>query len=411
MKTAILNCISSLPKLLGGVLPKKSFTRFAQVLAVSSLAGCSVYPIPDDVLRISTEDIVRHARCEMRAAVIASIIDQKLAPLASEDEVVAFVKATRDKVNRVKQQNKALDPRNAIDLSKRLTKSELAINRYMGVAVVYSFDFNITEKNSAAADAGFKLPFVSPSVFDLGASSTLNLTRQGQRQFKAQDRWDSMIIQQERCKDTRPRERNLIYPLDGSIGIGNVVKTFIDISSQGGAKDSFVDTLVFTTDVGGSVDASVKLNAVPHSFRLVSASAGLQAGRTDVHKVIISLVFPRIDTPDAISGVDFFDGYLNAPFDRPPDWRARYNLCVADAREREETFNTLRESPPEIYCITYADAFAPQYGAEAAAPPRRSPDVVAPRRSFEGVAPRGARELEQERLIAPPATRSIRPNY
>jgi hypothetical protein len=26
---------------------------------------------------------------------------------------------------------------------------------------------------------------------------------------------------------------------------------------------------------------------------------------------------------------------LNAPLDRPPDWQARYNLCVAGAREEQ----------------------------------------------------------------------------
>lgn len=397
---------------------RKSFTRFAQLLAFSSLTGCSVYPIPDDVLHINTEDIVRHARCEMRAAVIGSIIEQGFAPLTTEDDVVAFVKSTQEKVKQVEALNKSRDPRNPINLRKKMTDGEWAIYKYMGVAAVYSFDFNITENNAAAADGGFKLPFTTPNVFDLGGSAALNLTRQGQRQFKAGDFWSSLIVQEKRCKDVRPRQRDLIYPLDGSIGIGKVVKSFIDISNQGGAKDSFVDTLIFTTEVGGDVNASVKLNAVPHSFRLVSASASLQASRIDVHKVIISLVFPRAtSSPDAITGVDFFDGYLNAPFDRPPDWRARYNLCVADAREREDTFKTLRESPPEIYCISYADAFAPQYGGEVvvsrrspdAVGPRRSPQVLVPRSGPESVAPRGTTR-DPEREGVPPATRSLRPN-
>ena len=81
-----------------------------------------------------------------------------------------------------------------------------------------------------------------------------------------------------------------------------------------------------------------------------------------MHKLTLSLVFPREPAPEAITGVDRYDGDLNAPFDRPPLWRARYNLCVADAREREDAFQTLRQTAPEIYCIQYADAFAPQYG-------------------------------------------------
>jgi hypothetical protein len=50
---------------------------------------------------------------------------------------------------------------------------------------------------------------------------------------------------------------------------------------------------------------------------------------------------------------------LNVPFDRPPDWQARYNPCVADARARENSFKLWRLEAPEVYCIAYADNFAP----------------------------------------------------
>jgi hypothetical protein len=249
---------------------------------------------------------------------------------------------------------------------------------------------------------GFKLPFTAPSVLDVDAAAALNLTRQGQRQFKSGDRWAGMIVRADRCKDVVARRRNIVYPLDGSIGLDRVVRTFIDITEQGGAKDSFVDTLIFTTQVGGGVGASVKLNPVPHSFRLISAGGALSASRVDVHKMIISLVFPRPSSPAAITGVARYDGDLSAPFDRPPDWRARYNLCVTDAREREDTFKLLREQPPEVYCITYADNFAPQYGP----PPKETSQETAPERSrgFQGIFP------EQQRQQTEPETYGRRPN-
>lgn len=49
-------------------------------------------------------------------------------------------------------------------------------------------------------------------------------------------------------------------------------------------------------------------------------------------------------------------------------WRARYNLCVHDARNREDTLKTLRFSAPEVYCLEYASAFVPQ---RATVPPHR----------------------------------------
>jgi len=234
----------------------------------------------------------------------------------------------------------------------------------MGAASVYSFQFDITENNKANGDLGFSLPFTGPKVLSGGASASLELTRAGSRAFTTGDRWGNLVMKSTLCADVGPRPGNLVYPLDGSIGVGRVVRTFIDISDQGGAKDSFVDTLTFTTKVGGDANASIKLAAVPHSFRLVSASAGLSGSRKDVHKMTVSLTFPQAPQPaiSPITGVKLEPGYLNAPFTRPAAWRARDNLCVQDARQKEASLKQLRFEAPEVYCITFADAFEPKPG-------------------------------------------------
>jgi hypothetical protein len=137
----------------------------------------------------------------------------------------------------------------------------------------------------------------------------------------------------------------------------------------------------------------IKLDPVPNQFRPVSATAAYSASRLDIHKLTISLAFPRPDAPQGITGVTRVDGDLNAPFERPADCRARYNLCVADARTREDLFRKLRLQAPEVYCITYADEFAPQYGRQ---PEQRvvvripqSP-TPQPGTSTESVAPRSS---------------------
>src|SRR5262245_20786645 len=71
----------------------------------AGLAGCSLYPIPDDVISINTEDIARHARCEIRSAIIDLGIQQGFddgrgAILVTEDQVIAFVKPTVAKAKR-----------------------------------------------------------------------------------------------------------------------------------------------------------------------------------------------------------------------------------------------------------------------------------------------------------------------
>jgi hypothetical protein len=369
----------------------------------AGLAGCSLYPIPDDVISINTEDIARHARCEIRSAIIELVIGQGIdngrgVPLATEEQVIAFVKATVAKAKR----NESLPPSQK---AKIFNKSETAVLSLANVAAVYNFDFNITESDSAGGSAAFKLPFTAPKVLDVSANASLNLTRIGQRSFSAQDKWGDLITKPERCKDVQSRHGNIVYPLDGSIGVGRVVRSFVDIANQGGAKDSFVDTLIFTTLISGGANASIKLEAVPHSFRLVSATAGLNGSRLDIHKMVLSLVFPR-DKPEAITGVERRPGDLNAPFQRPPDWRARYNLCVADARQREDTFKLLRLEAPEVYCIKYADAFDADY-----ADPQPRNVTAAPVEPPAQFRPRSLPESEGTPQPAPQPAPRRRPNY
>src|SRR5947209_8963204 len=221
----------------------------------------------------------------------------------------------------------------------------------------------MNQTNKAGADAGLRLPGLT-SVLDVGATGGLDLTRQGQRVFGTEDTWEEMMTRPRLCPEPGLPQRlpgNFIYPLTGSIGVGRVVTTFIDIDEQGGAKDHFVDTLTFTTQASGGADATLKLDPVPNQFRLISATASASASRLDIHKLTLSLAFPQVDPPPSggIKGVTRRDGDLNGPFSRPAPWRARYNLCVQDARTRENAFRILRLEAPEVYCIRYADAFSP----------------------------------------------------
>ena len=160
--------------------------------------------------------------------------------------------------------------------------------------MVYAFDFDITERNGTSASAAFKLPWLTSNVLDVGASGALDLTRQGHRVFTSEDTWEDLLVNPKRCTGSlATNPANFVYPLTGSIGVGRVVETFINIDRQGGAKDSFVDTLTFTTEATGGADASVKLASVPDQFRPVAAAAAVSASRLDIHKLTLSLVFPR----------------------------------------------------------------------------------------------------------------------
>ena len=317
------------------------------------LGGCSFYPIPDDVSPYRTEDIVRFGRCEVKDALIRHLIGARIIndpPAPGE---------IRSKIDKLKT------------LTRELTRPEQHLQRLTKVAIVYSYEFNITETNHAGAAAGFRLPWAA-NTLDVSGTGGLDLTRIGSRVFGTEDSWDDLMTKPDLCaKWPGPRPANIVYPLTGSIGVdplygsigvGRVVETFIDIDGQGGAKDNFVDTLTFTTSVGGGATAAVQLDPVPNQFRPVSGSASIGATRVDIHKLTISLAFPQPEPPAGITPIKRKVGDLDAPFERPPVWRARYNLCVQDARTREASFKQLRLSDPLVYCISYADEFAPRFG-------------------------------------------------
>ncbi len=123
----------------------------------------------------------------------------------------------------------------------------------MEVGTAYDFQFDILEKNAIGGGVGFRLPFTSPAVLDLGLDAQLQLARQGTREFKAEDTWSGLLQDgAKNCVKLMPRGAAALYPMTGSIGLGQSVRTFVEIYEQGGAKESFVDKLLFTTDVSGT---------------------------------------------------------------------------------------------------------------------------------------------------------------
>jgi hypothetical protein len=373
---------------------------------IASFGGCSFYPIPDDVSPFRTEAIVRYGRCEVRSAVRNHMIRREMiTDQTAPEQIKKLIAATKTKAN---------------DKSKQLNEKDKELLRLAKVAIVYSYDFNITENNKSSAGAGFKLPWAA-NTLDVGGTAALDLTRIGSRVFGTEDSWDELITNPTLCANLPgPRPANFLHPLTGSmgfdlvtgsIGVGRVVETFIDIDLQGGAKDNFVDTLTFTTSISGDANATVKLDPVPNQFRLVSATADVGASRVDIHKLTISLAFPRPDDPPSggIKGVTRVDGDLNAPFERPAPWRARYNLCVQDARTRESAFKQLRLTDPVVYCIAYADEFAPKYGRAGETQTVVTTTVTRrPSQSSGGVSEPGA--AVPETSITRTTTPRVRPN-
>lgn len=336
------------------------------VFALAALAGCAIHPLVDDVSPIPTEAIVAAARCELRLG----LVHQVEVWFADEEPPVT-----------------GFDPNTVGDkdvlklMKKRFPKIDLEGDwqQYMDIAIAYDWTFDITETNHADAGVGFRMPLLNPTgIFDLNAGGNANATRKAIRTFKNQDKFKDLLTAKrwKFCNDINrsvehfpntptggppfvPQPERGLYPITGSIGLARAVTSFLKISVQEGALDTFTDELTFTTALDGRVGGAVTLAPVPKEFRLVNASANLAGSRVDMHKVKISMAFPRarLTQKQKIDNVlkDVAGGYeLN------PQWRAAYALCVVDARSREDEFKKLRLDPPEVTCIKSTDTFYPR---------------------------------------------------
>jgi hypothetical protein len=352
-----------------GLTPSSRVAGSCAVVALAALTGCSIHPLVDDVSPIPTEAIVAAARCELRLG----LVHQVEVWFADEDTPVTGF-----------DPNTVGEPGVLKLMKKRFPKIDLEGDweQYMDIAIAYEWSFDITETNHADAGVGFRLPTLNPvGTFDLNAGGNGNLTRQAKRTFKNQDKFRTLLTKDwwNFCNDAgrsiehvpntptdrppfQPQPARPVYPITGTIGLARAVTSFLKIAVQEGALDTFTDELTFTTTFDGRVGGVVTLAPVPKEFRLVNATANLAGSRTDIHKVKISMAFPKARATqktkkqqanellqDVIGGYD-----LNA------QWRAAYALCVVEARSREDEFKKLRLDPPEVTCIKSTDTFYPR---------------------------------------------------
>ena len=94
----------------------------------------------------------------------------------------------------------------------------------------------------------------------------------------------------------------------------------------------------------------------------MNARANLAGSRLDIHKVKISMAFPKARVTQKTrkqKGDEFLKDVMGG-YELNSQWRAAYALCVVTARSREEEFKNLRLDPPEVTCLESTDAFYPR---------------------------------------------------
>ena len=263
------------------------------------LGACSIHPLPDDVTRRSTFQIVQKIRCEARDA----ITDISIRVLRSSDYPPTQALAEKVAAGELKvtdlfenaQYRKDLDPR---------TRGYFDV--FVLSVVAFDFNFDIVESNDTQGSANFLKPLGFPSLVSLGVGANSRLDRENQRQFQIGDTFLELyeLLSREECSALGVSVGNLVYPIIGKIGLEEVFETFIKLNSRSldssapraaGAADDvrkFIDTLTFTTTVGSSANPKIVLNPLspPNRFALADAGVAMAVTRKDIHKVAITVL-------------------------------------------------------------------------------------------------------------------------
>lgn len=276
-----------------GLIYRLRTVSCAAALAVG-VSACSTHPLPDDVTRTSTVDIVKSIRCEALAGI------DSLSP------------AER-------------------------AKAEPIIN---ATAVGFDFTFNISESNGINGDP--KNSFLTfkngtKSTFDFTGSASLQ--RSNLRRFTIIEPLADLRKPENRalCAN-RTAGANWTYPIAGAIGMDEVVRTYLKLEmlselqqARGKAANVvFADDLSFTTHFDAGARTTLVLDAVVGRLRVTNASIKANASRDDAHSVIVALTRQNINVDESAAldrGALLASGKVRDP-------RTQVQLIQVDAEAR-----------------------------------------------------------------------------
>jgi hypothetical protein len=239
----------------------------------SALAACSMHPLPEDVTRVSTVDIVKSIRCEALAGLES--LRKEFTP-EERERAGPIVRATM---------------------------------------IGYDFTFTITEMNGARGASGDPslgfLTFGGASPFTLDLTGKAALTRANLRRFTIIEPLTDLTKEetQKSCLDRTP-QTNWIYPIGGTIGLEEVVRTYVKLEMRtelqakkpagwaGTEPVVFSDVLQFTTYLEAGGTTKLILDGGVGRFSVKNVSITADASRRDLHNVIVALTRKPVDVKE-----------------------------------------------------------------------------------------------------------------
>jgi hypothetical protein len=117
-------------------------------------------------------------------------------------------------------------------------------------------------------------------------------------------------LRKARCGRVEESRANLIYPITGSTGMAEVVRTYVELEAFSdltnnpapGKKEIvvFSDKLGFTTTFDASESVQLEFKTAVGSLRLTTASLSGSAYRQDMHTVTVALARDKDADPDLV---------------------------------------------------------------------------------------------------------------
>jgi hypothetical protein len=308
---------------------------------VQLFIGCAIHPLPDDISRETTYSIVQKVRCEARAEVKAQV-----ARMLTHSAVPAV---------------QAMDAEHVLDKLEAIRRDDPAlagiIDKYKASVIGYAFTFKIKATNDEGGSAQLKLPF-SHGELKLGLGGQVKRDRESDRKIDVIETFAELHALQ--CGDVSAPHDNLLYPITGSIGMGEMMRSFLYLSESmklDMADKKFVDTLIFTTRIASvGVQPSIVLKRFPTDrFRLASASAKIAYEREDMHQVIVTLTFPvearqEMRMSAGPAALQRASGRVGGNVYTETKQKVAEELCIQRVLAREEATGITRVEPPELYC-------------------------------------------------------------
>ncbi|MCJ2050880.1 hypothetical protein [Methylobacterium sp. J-070] len=286
------------------------------IVAAIYLGGCAVHPLPDDYSGVTGRHIARQIRCETREAVIDSVLgyltDERNKGAHQVDE------HSRNLGNKYKEALKT-DPgaMRSFRPDKLTGVAQKVVDLIWRTGIAYNYNLEMTETNNN--DGSLNLINIFPkSSRSLGFGAKLDLQRQNTRIFTITDTFGVL------ASNTDPdycnygyqiKDKNIIYPITGRIGIDEVIHEFTamalfdNLSGKDGDDPSspkgpsqMAEQLEFTTTIDVSIAPKVTFTPIGRGLHVADASLSEESIRKDLHKLTLGLYVPSNAPLAAIRG-------------------------------------------------------------------------------------------------------------